>query len=169
MAALRFLIQILRSFDGKGPHDSQQDAALDLYLNNPSLKQVLLQGAYTSKVPAIQAGAIQCLATLIQQINEDESLDPRVVVADVQKILPLFEKNCQSEPIISAAACGLLNQMIDQDQQQAGQIMQQFAQSGTLQTLKNMLDQKIAKKGNMSLINGINYGCPYQGFYDPFI
>jgi hypothetical protein len=30
-----------------------------------------------------------------------------------------------------------------------------------------MIDLKTLKKGNMSLINGINYGCPYEGYFDP--
>jgi len=30
-----------------------------------------------------------------------------------------------------------------------------------------MVDLKALKKGNMSLINGINYGCPYEGYFDP--
>ena len=30
-----------------------------------------------------------------------------------------------------------------------------------------MVDLKVVKKGNMSLINGINYGCPHEGYFDP--
>jgi len=32
-----------------------------------------------------------------------------------------------------------------------------------------MIDHKVAKKGNMSVINGINYGCPYEGYFDPYV
>ena len=35
-----------------------------------------------------------------------------------------------------------------------------------MQLLKDLIDVKVAKKGNMSLINGINYGCQYEGYYD---
>lgn len=169
MASLRLLLQILWSFDGKGEQGSQQDSALDLYLNNPNLNHVLQQAVHTSKVPAIQAGAMQCQANLIKQILEDGNLDPAILVVDFQKILPLFESNSQSEPIISAAACGLINEMLNQDQNQAAAILQKFSQANTLQTLRNLIDHKITLQGNMSLINGINYGCPYQGFYDPFV
>ena len=58
MATLRLLIQLLRSFNGKSNDGEQSEAALDLYINNPSLKSVLQQAAYNSKVPAVQAGAL---------------------------------------------------------------------------------------------------------------
>jgi len=77
------------------------------------LKSILQQAAYSSKVPAVQAGALQCLAVLIRQIVEDESLDHRVLMLDIQKIFPLFEKNCTTDPIISAAACSLMNEMLN--------------------------------------------------------
>jgi len=32
--------------------------------------------------------------------------------------------------------------------------------------IKDLIDIKLPKKGNMSLINGINYGCPSEGYYD---
>jgi len=28
------------------------------------------------------------------------------------------------------------------------------------------MDIKMTKKGNMSLLNGINFGCQYEGYYD---
>jgi len=35
-----------------------------------------------------------------------------------------------------------------------------------MQLLRDLIDFKIAKKGNISLINGINFGCQYEGYYD---
>ena len=29
-----------------------------------------------------------------------------------------------------------------------------------------MLETKQQKKSSISLVNGINFGCPYEGFYD---
>ena len=45
-------------------------------------------------------------------------------------------------------------------------ILQKFSQPNTLQLIKDLIDIKLPKKGNMSLINGINYGCPSEGYYD---
>ena len=102
----------------------------------------------------------------MKQVLEDENLDQNVLILDVQKIYLLFEKNCKSEPIISIMCCGLLTEMLNQDQQQAAFILQKFSQPNTLGLIKDLIDIKLAKKGNMSLINGINFGCPYEGYYD---
>lgn len=32
--------------------------------------------------------------------------------------------------------------------------------------MSNLIDIKGLKKGNFSLVNGINFGCQYQGYYD---
>lgn len=32
--------------------------------------------------------------------------------------------------------------------------------------MRDLIDVKQPKKGNVSLINGINFGCQYEGYYD---
>ena len=57
---LRFLIQLLRSFDNQhqsvgkpGQPPKKLDGALDIYLSSPSLKNVLNQAAFQSKDPVL--------------------------------------------------------------------------------------------------------------------
>ena len=47
-------------------------------------------------------------------------------------------------------------------------MLQKFSQAPTLTTLKDLIDVKMPMKGCafFSLINGINFGCPHQGYYD---
>jgi fused-like protein len=59
-----------------------------------------------------------------------------------------------------------MNEMLHQDPQQAAFILQKFSQPNTLQLIKDLIDLRQAKRGNINLINGINFGCPYEGFYD---
>lgn len=103
---------------------------------------------------------------MLRQILEDQTLDQTVLVLDVQKIYLLFEKNCKSEPLVSILCCALMTEMLSQDQQQAAFILQKFSQPNTLQILRDLIDIKQPKKGNVSLINGINFGCQYEGYYD---
>lgn len=103
---------------------------------------------------------------MLRQILEDQNLDQTVLVLEHQKIYQLFEKNCRSEPLVSILCCGLMSEMLGQDQQQAAFILQKFSQPDTLQILSNLIDIKQPKKGNVSLINGINFGCQYEGYYD---
>lgn len=35
-----------------------------------------------------------------------------------------------------------------------------------MQILRDLIDLKLPKRGHMSLINGINFGCQYEGYYD---
>ena len=60
-----------------------------------------------------------------------------------------------------------MNEMLKQDMQQAAFLLQKFSQPNSLQLIRDLIDLKIAKKGNFSLINGINFGCQYEGYYDP--
>lgn len=45
-------------------------------------------------------------------------------------------------------------------------MLQKFSQPASLNILKDLIDVKIPMKGFFSLINGINFGCPHQGYYD---
>jgi hypothetical protein len=103
---------------------------------------------------------------LLRQVLEDQNLDQNVLVLDIQKVYLLFEKNFKTEPLISIVCCGLMSEMLSQDQQQSAFILQKFSQPNTLQILKDMIDIKIPKKQNISLVNGINYGCQHEGYYD---
>ena len=114
----------------------------------------------------MQALAVQVFSLMLRQILEDQTLDQTVLVLDVQKIYLLFEKNCKNEPIVSILCCALMTEMLSQDQQQAAFILQKFSQPNTLQILRDLIDIKQPKKGNMSLINGINFGCQCEGYYD---
>lgn len=89
-----------------------------------------------------------------------------MLVLDIQKIYLLFEKNYKTEPLVSIMCCALMTEMLNQDQQQAAFILQKFSQPNTLQILRDLIDIKLPKKGSMSLINGINFGCQYEGYYD---
>ena len=44
--------------------------------------------------------------------------------------------------------------------------MNEISQPYTLQLIKDLIDLKMPKKGSMTLINGINFGCQYEGYYD---
>ena len=59
MSALRFMIQMLRSFDGKETSSGERaESALDMFISNPNFKTVVYVAAYNSKVPFIQAAAL---------------------------------------------------------------------------------------------------------------
>jgi fused len=59
-----------------------------------------------------------------------------------------------------------MRQMLRQDQQQNAFLLQKFSQAATLAVLRDLIDVKMPKKGFLSLVNGINFGCPHQGYYD---
>lgn len=79
----------------------------------------------------------------------------------------LFEKSCKQSQIVSIVCCSLMNEMLKQDNQQAAFLLQKFSQPNALQLLRDLIDSKQTKQGNLSLINGINFGCIYEGYYDP--
>jgi hypothetical protein len=165
---LRFFIQLLRSFDNQpnGASSSKVEGVLDIFLSNPSLKQVLTQAAFSSKDAVIQAAAIQVLTLILRQVIDDQNLDQNVMVLDIQKVYLLFEKSSKTEPFISIMCCALMSEMLRQDQQQAAFILQKFSQPNSLQIIRDLIDIKLPKKGNISLVNGINFGCQHEGFYD---
>lgn len=158
---LRLFIQLLRSFDNQpnGAGGAKTEGALDIFLSNPSLKQVLTQAAFSSKDTVIQAAAIQIFTLILRQVIADHNLDQNVMVLDIQKVYLLFEKSYKSDPFISIMCCGLMTEMLRQDQQQAAFILQKFSQPNSLQVLRDLIDIKLPKKGNISLVNGINFGC----------
>jgi hypothetical protein len=126
---LRFFIQLLRSFDNQpnGASSSKVEGVLDIFLSNPSLKQVLTQAAFSSKDAVIQAAAIQVLTLILRQVIDDQNLDQNVMVLDIQKVYLLFEKSSKTEPFISIMCCALMSEMLRQDQQQAAFILQKFS------------------------------------------
>lgn len=59
MSVLRFLIQMIKSFNGKVDENGKKtELALDLFIGNSNLKQVLTVAAFNSKTPAIQAASL---------------------------------------------------------------------------------------------------------------
>ena len=116
MSVLRFLIQMVRSFNGKVDENGKKaELALDLFIGNSNLKQILTVAAFNAKTPAIQAAALQMLAMLIKQILDDDNLDPNIITMEIPKVYMLFEKNWKTEPIISILCCNLMNEMLNQD------------------------------------------------------
>mmetsp|Transcript_29412 Transcript_29412/g.44502 ORF Transcript_29412/g.44502 Transcript_29412/m.44502 type:complete len:285 (-) Transcript_29412:1335-2189(-) len=166
-SVLRFFSQLLRTFDVASCQSRKmQESPLDTFLSNPHLKNLLVTAAFSSKNTIIQGCAIQVLTLILRQILVDQSLDSNVLVLDVQKVYLLFEKNFKTEPMLSILCCGLLNEMLHQDPQQAAFINQKFCQANTLTLLRDLIDLKLTKKGTITLVEGINFGCPYEGYFD---
>jgi hypothetical protein len=107
---LRFFIQLLRSFDNQpnGAGSAKVEGALDIFLSNPSLKQVLTQAAFSSKDAVIQAAAVQIFTLILRQVIDDQN----VMVLDIQKVYLLFEKSSKSDPFISIMCCALMSEML---------------------------------------------------------
>ena len=123
-SVLRFFSQLLRSFDNQSNGTSTKvEGALDIFLSNPSLKQVLTQAAFSSKDAVIQASAIQVFTLILRQVLDDQNLDPNVLVLDIQKVYLLFEKSAKTEPFTSIMCCALMSEMLRQDQQQSAFIL----------------------------------------------
>jgi len=59
-----------------------------------------------------------------------------------------------------------MNEMLKQDSKQAAFLLQKFSQPNSLQLIRDLIDAKHVKQGNLSLINGINFGCMYEGYFD---
>ena len=61
--------------------------------------------------------------------------------------------------MLSVMCSGLMNQMLHMEKQTQSFLLQKFSQANSLSILKELISG--SKKGNMSLINGINFGCQY--------
>lgn len=57
-STLRFFIQLLRTFDNQSSQLLRQESALDLFLSNPTFKNVISQAAFNSRSPVVQAQAV---------------------------------------------------------------------------------------------------------------
>lgn len=68
--------------------------------------------------------------------------------------------------MVSFICTKLMTQMLSQDQQQQSFLLQKFSQPNSLQILKDLIECKSGKKGNLSLVNGLNFGCQYEGYFD---
>lgn len=64
---LRMLLQVLRTFDGTGHDSTSKDVlALDLFLTNGNIRNLMQQVAFTSKDPVLQALAVQTFAQILK-------------------------------------------------------------------------------------------------------
>jgi fused-like protein len=82
-------------------------------------------------------------------------------------VYKLFEQNCsKGDSLVGMMASGLLADMIPLDAQ-TGQFITQKIQSNGLSLLIHLIDpNQSTNKGDLRLIQGTNFGCPYSGFYD---
>lgn len=111
-SVLRFLLQLLRSFDTRLP---KGERALDFYLQNPTLMKTAQSIAFSAQDPVLQAAAVQLISRVVKQAGQEQSLDRSSLNLEIQKVYLLFEKSCKTEPVVAAACCSLMNEMLQGD------------------------------------------------------
>ena len=138
-----------------------------------TLVHTLNQVVASSKDHILISISLLLLHQLLKSIlRSSNTRDASALQLDANRIFTLFDQNVsQGSKLISVISCGLMAEILSLEGQQAQFIFSKFiGQNDSLAKLNILIDINApADTGEMKLLQGTNFGCPYAGFYDqPF-
>lgn len=90
---------------------------------------------------------------------------------NIQMLMEAFEKNYQSNPIVTLACINLLAEILQHDQAMSQHLILYFEKPHTYKILNELLNptKKYNRIEEIRKIEGSNFGCPIYGFNDSVI
>ncbi|KAM3144599.1 hypothetical protein pb186bvf_003206 [Paramecium bursaria] len=125
--------------------------------------QIIQQGL-NSEEPLMQGTTI----LIIMHQLKNKTLD---IPINVNQIIEIFEKNVNTNPVVSLSATNLMAELLQYDQQISVQLIQYFTTEKPYKYFKELINpqKKFSRQEEIRKIEGSGFGCPLYGFVDGVI